>query len=133
MSGRMLPRGSIDGAGTGSSLRTAMKARAVTFLAIALLASATVCSDNWVERSDGARLTIEIVSPTRESSMVTSSPHVSFGGKVGGWTVLDPAPDIHWENQATGASGVIGQNSGTWVVIGGVDLQPGANRLAVLA
>jgi hypothetical protein len=107
--------------------------KALSVLAIVLLVSATVCSENVFERTDGARLTIEIVSPTRASSMVTTDPHVPFGGNVGGWTVLDPAPEIHWANQATGASGVVGQNSGTWVVGGGVDLQPGANRLTVLA
>jgi hypothetical protein len=106
---------------------------AMIVLTMALLASATVCSENSIERSDGARLTIEIISPTRESTLVTDTAHVSFGGKVGGWTVLDPAPDIHWANQATGASGVVGQNSGTWAVNGGVDLQPGDNRLTARA
>ena len=108
-----------------------MKARSV--LAIVLLVSATVCSENLVERSDGARLTIEIVSPTRASTMATNSPNVPLAGNVGGWTLLDPTPEIEWTNEATGASDVVRQHGGTWVVSGGVDLQPGANRLTVRA
>ena len=65
--------------------------------------------------------------------MTTSSSHVSLGGNVDGWDILAPAPEIRWENLATGESGVTGQTSGTWVVNGGVDLQPGANRLVVRA
>lgn len=84
-------------------------------------------------RLDPGSLRIEIVTPTTGPSLVTSEAQVPFGGSVGGWSILDPAPVILWENEATGAGGEIGQLLGTWSLYGGVDLAVGTNRLTVRA
>lgn len=105
--------------------------RSAVGLAIVLAVLATGSSD--CGRTDTGRLTIEIVSPSTEPSMVTSDPNVPVGGNVDGWSILDEAPVIYWRNSATGASGQTDQLSGTWGINGGVDLQPGANHIIVRA
>lgn len=98
------------------------------------LSLASSCPQNCPgSRVDYGSLTIGIVTPSEDESYLTNAANVPFGGEVGGWFILDPTPVIHWENEATGDSGDVGQLVGTWVVNGGVDLQPGVNRLTVRA
>ena len=97
------------------------------FAVVLLLAAASECG-----REEGS-LTIRIVNPSDEATFTTSDDNTSFGGTVGGWSVLDDAPTIRWRNAATGETGEMGQTLGTWVVNGGVGLAPGANRLTVHA
>jgi hypothetical protein len=104
---------------------------AACLVAVIGLALAGACGSS--SRVNPGSLTIRIISPSTQDHLVTNSANVSFGGDVGGWSILDPTPVIHWSNQATGASGQIGQLLGTWDVYGGIDLKPGDNVLTVRA
>ncbi len=120
--------GRLPSSGDDALSRREVFAR-VAITLLVLMALALACT----ERVDVGNLTVRIVSPSAEDTFASSAGIVSFGGNVGGWSIIDSAPVIRWRNEATGESGETGPLSGTWVVRDGVNLQPGTNRLTVQA